>query len=308
MDKIIIKNILNFLDEEKIDYTFKGNENDVIEGFSTLFNYKNNSMTFVSSLNDFNDYKDQFKQNTIKLVLTSPNEKIYNSFNNIIQTNKPKSVFFKILASFFNETEESTEYEKNEEYANSYVDKEAVIGENVKIGKGCIIEKGVIIGSNTCISHNVVIKSNTVVGENCTVFSGVVIGERGFNPSTEADGSRRMLDHYGGVIIENDVHIGENSVIAKGSIDDTVLKTGVKLNTQVHIAHNCYIGKNTVITMPTHVSGSVIIGESCHIAATTIRNQCVIGDNAVLGLGSVVVKNVNSDVTVVGNPAKPMKK
>lgn len=308
MQKITIKTILNYLNQEEIPYKFKGNENEDVEGFSTLFNYKYNTLTFVSSLNNFHDYKESFDNVDIKLIIISTEEKIYEPFKNIIQTSKPKSLFFKILAYFFNEPVRFNEGKLNKTYPNSYVSESAKIGDNVKIGIGCVIEEGAVIGANTLISHNVIIKSNAIIGDNCTIFAGAVIGERGFNPSTTLDGSKNMLEHYGGVIIEDDVHIGENSVIVRGAIDDTIVKRGTKLNTMVHVAHNCYIGENTVISMPTHVSGSVTIGKNCHIAATTIRNQCTLGDNATLGLGSVVVKDVDSNTTVIGNPARPMNK
>ncbi len=74
----------------------------------------------------------------------------------------------------------------------------------------------------------------------------------------------------------------------------------------VHVAHNVIIGENTIVTAPTHICGSVVIGRNCHVAASIIRNQVSIGDNAVLGLGSVVVKNVEAGKIVVGNPAKPI--
>ena len=113
-----------------------------------------------------------------------------------------------------------------------------------------------------------------------------------------------MLEHYGGVVIEDDVHIGDNCCIIQGMIDDTIIKKGTKINTMVHIAHNCVIGENTKITLPCHICGSVVIGEGCHIAATAIRNQVKVGSHSVLGIGSVVVSDVPDGVTVVGVPAK----
>src|SRR5699024_6387846 len=101
-----------------------------------------------------------------------------------------------------------------------------------------------------------------------------------------------MLSHYGGVTIQDNVHIGENCNISQGSIDDTVIKQGVKMNSNVRVAHNVVIGENTVITINTHICGSVVIGKNCHIAATAIRNQCKVGEGATIGLGSVVVKDV----------------
>lgn len=309
-DEISINDILKFLESKNYIFSFHGDKDDVIKGYSTLFNYKEKTITFVSSLNKFSDYTDMFKEKRIQLIITDPSENINDCFINTIQVEKPKQAFFSILDQFYDS--DSKDSTINEEPStidkHSIVSSNASIGDNVSIGFGCVIEENVVIGSNTIIHPNVVIRKNTKIGKNCTVFSGAIIGERGFNPFTLENGSRSMLKHYGGVTIEDDVHIGENSCVARGAIDDTIIKKGAKLNTMVHIAHNCVIGEHTVITMPTHICGSVIVGDNCHIAATTIRNQCKIGNNAVLGLGSVVIKDVASGTTVVGNPAKPLVK
>lgn len=307
-----IESILDFLDTNNYKYLFQGNENDNIEGFSTLFNYRKDSLTFVSKLYKFSDYLDLFSKRKIKLIITDPSEDIFDCFENVIQIEKPTNAFFSILEIFFsdNSTQINNPITKVEaDYKNnSYISDKAIIGKNVKIGIGCVIEADVSIGDNTEIHHNVVIRRKTKIGKNCTIFSGAIIGERGFNPLTLEDKNRKMLNHYGGVTIEDNVHIGVNCSVNQGSIDDTIIKEGAKLNTMVHVAHNCIVGKNTVITMPTQICGSVIIGDNCHIGSTTIRNQCKVGDNAILGLGSVVVKDVDAGLTVVGNPAKPLRK
>lgn len=306
-----IKEILSFLSEENIEYTFIGNENDIIEGFSTLFNYKEGTITFISTFYNFKDYVGNFQNKKIKLIITDPSEQQYDCFENSLIIERPTNKFFTILEGFFDSekgTDALTVHSGEMNERNSFISESAIIGDNVQIGFGCVIEPNVNIGDNTTLHHNVVIKSGTKIGRNCEILSGTVIGERGFNPFTLDNGEREMIKHFGGVTIEDDVSIGVNCSVHKGAIDDTYIGEGVKLNAMVHISHNCNIGKNTVITMPTQVCGSVNIGENCHIAATTIRNQCTIGDNAVLGLGAVVVKNVESGVTVVGNPAKPLEK
>lgn len=306
--QLSIKDILTFLEKKEFDFSFNGNENDEIQGFSTLFNYKKNTMTFVSSLNKFSDYTDLFKNKKIQLIITDPSEDIFECFANVIQINNPKSIFFSLLDEFFDDRSKRESVTDNINIINkrSFISEKALIGKNVKIGYGCVIEENVVIGDNTEIHHNVVIRAKTKIGRNCTIFSGTIIGESGFNPLKNEDKSRNMIKHFGGVTIEDNVHIGDNSTISRGAIDDTIIKEGVKINKQVVIAHNVLIGKNTVFTAPTFVCGSVTVGENCHIAANVIRNQCNIGDEAVLGLGSVVVKDVETKETVVGNPAKPM--
>lgn len=238
------------------------------------------------------------------------NNKPCKRFKTVIRVDDPRKAFFKVIDKYFDNSsyEDVTGITSNPEKFNrsSYISDKAVLGRHVKIGIGCIIEGNVEIGENTEIHHNVVIRNGTRIGKNCTIFSGTIIGEPGFNYFIYEDGTKEMIKHYGGVVIEDDVHIGDNCCIIQGAIDDTVIKRGAKLNTMVHVAHNVIIGENTIITAPTHICGSVIIGNHCHVAASIIRNQVSIGDNAILGLGSVVVKNVETGRTVIGNPAKPM--
>ena len=140
------------------------------------------------------------------------------------------------------------------------------------------------------------------------LFRSARIGERGYNYTIGSHREKHMIKHYGGVSIGSYVHIGENVCISRGAIDDTVICNGVKIDALVHIAHNCIIGKNSMILVPTSVSGSVEVGEDCHIAADIIRNQVHIGDRSMLGLGSVVVKDIPENTIAYGNPAKPIRK
>lgn len=190
----------------------------------------------------------------------------------------------------------------------SFIAPSAKLGSGVKIGVGCVIEGNVTIGDGTVIHHQVTIRNGTSIGKNCTIYSGAQIGERGYNYTVGPNREKHMIKHYGGVRIGDDVHIGENVCISRGAIDDTTICDGVKIDALVHIAHNCVIGKNSMILVPTSVSGSAEIGEDCHIAADIIRNQVKIGDRAMLGLGSVVVKDIPGNVIAYGNPARPVRK
>lgn len=303
--------IVDYLKKSGFELYFEGNKEAVINGFSSLFNYKEGTITFLVPERKFTYYESNFVGRNIQLIVIGKEENSNKCFNSVIRVEDPRKAFFAVLEKFFDQSDDEsvTGITANPDVyrRNSYVSDKAVIGKNVKIGVGCVIEGNVIIGDNTEIHHNVVIRNRTRIGANCTIFSGTIIGERGFNYTINEDCSKHMLKHYGGVVIEDDVHIGDNCCIIQGAIDDTVIKRGVKINTMVHIAHNDVIGQNTIITAPTHVCGSVTIGANCHVGSTIIRNQVSIGDNAFLGLGSVVVKDVQSGGVVVGNPARSMK-
>ncbi|MCB6994504.1 UDP-3-O-(3-hydroxymyristoyl)glucosamine N-acyltransferase [bacterium 210820-DFI.6.37] len=310
--RVRIKDILLYLDKKGVKYTKERITDDKILGFSSLFQYKEGTMTFIVPERNFCDVAENFMDQHIAFIILGRTEKLYNCFNSVIRVDNPRKVFFSIIEYFFdcNNDDNITGItsDKSIYKANSYISPYATIGENVKIGIGCVIEGDVIIGDGTEIHHNVVIRNKTRIGRHCMIHSGVIIGEYGFGYITDGNGRKTMLKHYGGVCIEDDVHIGDNCVIIRGTIDDTVIHKGVKLNTMVHIAHNDIIGENTIITTPAHICGSVSVGKCCHIAGEVIRNQRTIGDCVTVGLGAVVVNDIESNEVVVGNPAKKMDK
>lgn len=301
-DKFVYsKDIVNYLRDcgELID--FKGSLDVKVYGFSSFSNYKSDTLTFLVP-----EYNYTSNGTFYKAIITSTKEKYSNDYCLHIRVDDPRKSFFNVIEHFFSMEELDTFITSDSEIymKQSKISVNAKIGKNVKIGVGCIIEGNVVIGDNTEIHHNVVIRRNTRIGKRCSIFSGTVIGERGFNYTLDKDGKMSMIPHFGGVSIEDDVHIGDNCCIIQGAIDDTIIKRGSKINTMVHIAHNDIIGEDTRITLPCHICGSVIIGERCHIAASMIRNQVRIGSNSVLGMGAVIVKDVGEGETVVGVPAK----
>ena len=108
----------------------------------------------------------------------------------------------------------------------------------------------------------------------------------------------------GGVKIGNDVEIGANSQIAKGSFSDTIIEDGCKMNGLCFIAHNCHLEKNVWITGDTMLCGSVYVKKNTTIFSNVVvRDQRVIGEGVTIGMGSVVTKNVPDGETWVGTPA-----
>ena len=306
------RNILSYLDKKGIEYEAIRVIDEEIDGYSSLFNYKEGSITFIVPERNFEDMLSKFDGRTIRFMIMGYDAKDYECFTTVIRVKNPRAVFFDLIDGLLDTPagEEITGISSNPEIYTkySYISPKAIIGNNVKIGIGCVIEGNVIISDNTEIHHNVVIRNKTKIGQNCMIHSGVIIGEYGFGYVLDENGNKVMLRHYGGVTIEDNVHIGDNCIIIRGAIDDTVIHHGVKINTLVHIAHNDSIGAGTLITSPCHVCGSVNIGKNCHIAGVTIRNQRNVGDRAVVGLGAVVVKDVDAGTTVVGNPAHVMEK
>ena len=194
------------------------------------------------------------------------------------------------------------------------ISKHAVIADSAKIGKDCyigdftIIGDDCIVGDNTVIGSRVVIK-NAKVGNNCVIQPGTTIGEEGF--SFERDSASLELEkfpHCGRVLIGNNVEIFANCSIARGSISDTVIEEGTKIDALCHVAHNVHIGKNTQLTAGTVIGGSTTIGNNCWLGLnSTIKHKIKIGDNAIVGSGSSVIRDVEDKDIVAGCPAKSIK-
>lgn len=271
-------------------------ENIEISGISTFYNYKPNTITWLKN-------KEIFLNNSIdteiEFIILAEDVKEYKNFKNYIVTKQAKELFFLIIKYFFSSSEKQLKTENK----NSIISSKAKIADNVIIGNYCTIEDNVSIGKNTIIGNNVTIKNNTIIGENCVIQSGAIIGEDGFG-FIEINNKKIRVAHLGGVQIGNFVEIGANTCIIKGTIDNTIIENNVKIDNLCHIAHNIIIKENTAIVAQTLLGGSVKIGENCWISTSAIRNQINIGKNSLVGLGSVVVKDVPENSIVYGNPAK----
>ena len=167
----------------------------------------------------------------------------------------------------------------------------------------------VSIGNNTIIESKANLQ-NCKVGDNCSIQPNTTIGSDGF-AFERADDTLDLekFPHYGKVVIENDVEIFANCSIARGSLSDTIIGQGTKIDALCHIAHNVNIGKNTELTAGTIVGGSTTIGNNCWLGLnSTIKNKIKIGDQVIVGSGSSVIYDIVDEDIVAGVPAKSIKK
>jgi UDP-3-O-[3-hydroxymyristoyl] glucosamine N-acyltransferase len=185
----------------------------------------------------------------------------------------------------------------------------AFVHHSATVADTAILEEGVSIGAHTIVEHNVVIHKNTSIGEKCIIRSNTVIGAQGFGFEQKTDGTWIRFPHLGRVIIEDRVEIGALNSICVGALDDTVVGAGVKTDNLVHIAHNCNIGENCIITACSELSGGVCLGENVWIGPnSSVTEKVSIGKNSLVGIGSVVRKNVDENSVVAGSPAKLLRK
>lgn len=165
---------------------------------------------------------------------------------------------------------------------NAVIGAGVVLGENVQIGACSVIDSDVTIAENTVVYPNVSIGHDVEIGSNCFIYSGVVIGTDGFGYVMD-QGSYLKVPQLGTVRIGNNVDIGANTAIDRGSLLDTVIHDGVKLDNHIQVAHNAVIGKNTVMSGLTGLSGSSIVGENCIIGGGVgIIDNIEIADNVMI--------------------------
>jgi UDP-3-O-[3-hydroxymyristoyl] glucosamine N-acyltransferase len=168
----------------------------------------------------------------------------------------------------------------------------ARIGAGVEVGPGCVIGHSAEIGAGSRLVANVSIGERVTLGQRVTVEPGAVIGGRGFGLAR--DGEHWVeVPQLGSVRIGDDVEIGANATIDRGAIEDTVIEDGVKLDSHVHIGHNCRIGAHTVIAGCSAIAGSVTIGRGCVLAgAVGVVDHVTLGDNVVVTARSLVTRDL----------------
>lgn len=147
----------------------------------------------------------------------------------------------------------------------------SIVNEGVEIGNNCIIFDQVYIGHNvkigsgTIIYPGVKIYNDSVIGKNCILHANAVIGSDGFGFSRGEGGKYTKIPQIGNVVLGNNVEIGACTVIDRATMGSTLIKSGVKLDNLIQVAHNVEIGQNTVIAAQTGISGSTKLGQDCMI-------------------------------------------
>lgn len=186
-----------------------------------------------------------------------------------------------------------------------------LIGRNVRIGARCRIAErvslgdDVVIGDDTVIDAGVVCYTGTSIGRRVVVKANAVIGGPGFGFVSDASG-HRQLPHVGGCILEDDVQIGSQTCIDRGSIGNTVIGPGTKIDNLVHIAHNVRIGAHCLLMAGSGTAGSVTVGDRAILAGHVgVSDHVEIGAGARIGAKSAVFGNVAAGADVSGHPARP---
>lgn len=256
-----------------------------------------------------------------------------------IEVERPRLAMMKLITMFY-----EAPHVNSGIHPSAVVHPTAKIGENVALGPNVVIGEYAEIGANTKILANSYIGNGAIIGEKCFFHAGVNIGDRvrvgkevilhhgvslgadGFSFVTEnpnnieqakKDGEIKENDvnqvifkipSIGSVIIGNNVEIGANTAIDRGTIEDTVIGDNTKIDDLVMIGHNCRIGKGCMIVSQVGIAGSCVIGDRVVIAGQAgLADHLNIGDDSIIAAQAGVSKSFPAKSIVIGSPAMPRK-
>lgn len=303
---------------EALGGTVEGNENCVVCGVSELDAGKPNTLSFFAN----SKYEKYVYTTKAAIVLVNnefvPTEDVsatlirvpdaYAAMASLLQIyeqSKPKKIGIE-QPSFISKTAKIGE--------NVYIGAFSYIGENVKIGNDVKIYPNSYIGDKveikdaTQIFAGVKICSHTQIGKNCTIQAGAVIGSDGFGFAPQKDGSYQKIPQLGKVVLEDNVDIGANTCIDRAMIGITTIKTGVKLDNLVQIAHNCEISEHTVIAAQSGVAGSTKIGKNCVLGGQVgVVGHITVADGVQAQAQAGITAGTKPNTNVMGSPAIDLK-
>lgn len=296
--KIELTQILQFLGD-KVLKVMGPTDGVYIDNLADMEHVNNTTLDWVKPSNAS---KQQVVENSKARVLLVDPEIQPVEGKTLIAVKNPKVALAEIGSHFFIEVLQPCIH------PTAVVHPDAVIGKNNYIGPNCYIGK-CTIGDNNVIHSNVSIYDRTVIGNNNVIHSGAIICVDGLGCMRDKEGRLQEFPQVGGVVIGNDTYIGGNTHIASGSLSDTIIGNGCKINGMCFIGSNDMLHDNVWITGSTMLAGSVEVGKNTTIySRVIIREWCKIGKGVTIGMGSVVTKNIPDGETWFGSPAKKMER
>jgi UDP-3-O-[3-hydroxymyristoyl] glucosamine N-acyltransferase len=180
-----------------------------------------------------------------------------------------------------------------------------------EVHPSAVIEDGAVVGEGCVIGPHVTLYGCVRMGDRVVVQAGAVLGAKGFGYVRGKDGAYVLFPQQGLLVIEDDVEIGANTTIDRGALGETRIGCGTKIDNQVHIGHNCVIGKNVVIAAQVGISGSCTVGDGVVMAGQVgLGDHVTIGPGVILGGASGVFPGktlIGPGQMFMGVPAEPLK-
>jgi UDP-3-O-[3-hydroxymyristoyl] glucosamine N-acyltransferase len=296
------QDIESILSRIGISYTLEGAANKVA-GVSPIEEATENDLSFCSSKG--RDAELSISKSNAALILCDSDLRAVvhaRPSQGLIFVDNPRLAFIRAVNHMQNEAIERR------------ISPHALISKTARIGSNCSIDDFAVIGDNCSIGDNTIIYDrvslvrNCKIGRNCTIQTGVAMGFDGFAYERLPNGELEKFPHLKGVIIGDNVEISSACQIARGSLSDTVIGDGTKLDALVYVAHNVKIGRNCLLTGGAMIGGTTKIGDQCWIGLNcTIKQKVRIGNNVIVAAGAVVLHDVVDGDIVAGVPAKSIK-
>ncbi len=286
-------------------------EDIVISGLGSLQTAEAGQITHLSNPS----YRGQLAATAASAVILLAQDATSCPTHSLVVAN-PYLAFAQISQLFEPQIEREGLHPSAQIAASVSLGKDVSIGQNVVISAGCVIGDGVTIGANTLIGAQCTIAAGAVLNGNVTLYrrvkigartiihSGAVLGAAGFGFTPNDQGKFETIAQLGGVQIGSDVSIGAGSTIDCGTIEDTVIEDGVKIDNLVQIGHNCHVGAHSLICGCTGLAGSTVIGKHCVLAGGVGvggQHPVHICDKVILSARTVVSQSISQPGTYSGS-------
>ncbi len=292
-----------------------GDPNQIIDHFSAIEEGSDRGISFLANPK----YENFLYSTEASAVIVAKDIKLRKPIQTtLLKVEDPYRAFAQLLRAY----EQAIKPEYHGVDSSSNIHESATIEASVYVGALAVIERDSKIGSGTQIHAQSFIGHNVTIGERCEIFPGVkiysdtiigddvvihansVIGAPGFGFSPNENGGFDKIPQLGKVVIEEGVDIGSSCTIDRATFGETRISKGVKLDNQVHLAHNVFVGPNTVIAAQTGIAGSTKIGSQVMIGGQAgIVGHIEIGDGAKIQAQSGVTRKVKNNEKIQGTPA-----
>ncbi|MDR2859539.1 MAG: UDP-3-O-(3-hydroxymyristoyl)glucosamine N-acyltransferase [Mediterranea sp.] len=302
------KQIASFIHGEVIGednvtvHTFAKIEEGVAGALSFLANPKYAPFLYTTLSSIVLVNKDFVPEQEVKTTLIKT-ENVYESLAKLLQVyegNKPKKQGVDSLAYIA----PTARIGKNVYIGPfAYIGDGAVVGDDTLIYPHTFIGDGVNIGRECILYSNVNVYHDCRIGNHCIIHSGAVIGADGFGFASSAEGYEK-IPQIGITVLEDNVEIGANTCIDRATMGATTIRTGVKLDNLIQIAHNDDIGSHTVMAAQVGVAGSTKVGKWCTIGGQVgLAGHIKVDDKVTIAAQSGIANHVNSNTKMMGSPA-----
>ena len=269
-----------------------GDSSAVVNNLSTLENSSDTSITFLAN----SKYKKFLKTTKAKALVVHSSFKTGTELN-YLKSEDPYLVFAK-LSSLFKEP--SFELDTHSIHPTAVISNEAIIGVNVSIGANVYIGPGCDVKENVVIRANCSLVRDVLIGKNSIIQHGSVLGSDGFGYAPSKDGYVK-IEQIGKLIIGSNVEIGAGCTIDRGALGNTEIHDGVKLDNQVHIAHNVILGKNSAIAACCAIAGSTVIGKNFQMGGLSgVLGHLSICDDVIIGAHTLITKTIKEAGNYIG--------